>query len=353
MRNFVKLYLVLLTFSFLFLQNIYSADHQSCRSFYAISSLRFHLDELLSSNQSKDFFSETDLLTLWDVAAADSKCSEDVVLARECYTHALQENSPETKLRLMEAQALLEESWKNLNPYWISSNSLVEKGGNQLHYILPKKSHLRKPLDKIFSDPNVINTPETFAEAGFITISQRRSGMIVASHPSIPGFLVKAYIRSLKEKHNWEWAVFRCWGASNIRALIKEKKLVHFVVPKKWIYPLTDYTLVGKDLTQVTSPSILVATYMKILDRTASRIAWKTVVTKRHVQELYCILSHGYSSCLLHTNIPYTTKGKFSCIDTEWPSRSLPYAHVHRFLSKKMANYWDYLVRTGGEGLPF
>lgn len=103
----------------------------------------------------------------------------------------------------------------------------------------------------------------------------------------------------------------------------------------------------------MTSPAILVVTYMKLVDRKASKEAWKTVVTRRHVEELYSILSHGYSSCLLFTNIPYTTNGKFACIDTEWPTRPLPLAHVHRHLSKKMAKYWDYLVRTGGEGLPF
>jgi hypothetical protein len=310
------------------------------------------LDELLSFDRAKDFFSDADLSALWDVAVEDSDCSENVALARECYTNALQENSPEKILLLMEAQDLLEESWRNLNPYWKNATSLVEKRNKQLDYILPKKSPLMKPLKRIFSDPNVLNTPETFAKAGFITISERRSGMVVASHPSIPGFLVKAYIRSKKEKPNWEWAVFRCWGVSNIKALIKEKGIIHFVVPKKWIYPVTHFELVGEDLTQVTSPSILVATYMKLVDKTTSREAWRTVVTKRHVQELYCILSHGYSSCLLHTNIPYTTNGKFTCIDTEWPSRPLPYRHVHRFLSEKMAKYWDHLVRTGGKGSP-
>lgn len=335
MHYFSRFYFILLTCIALQAQAT-----ETSRSFYAISSLCAHLHEKLSSDSSGINFSDADLSALWDVAAVDSTCSDDVALARECYNLDL----------LKESQVILEESWRNLNPYWSNSASIVEKGQGQLNFLLPKKAHLRKRLDEIFSDPNILNTPETFASAGFVTISERRSGMVVASHPSIPRNLVKAYILSRKPKPNWEWAVFRCWGCSNIKTLIKEKRLHHFVMPHKWIYPLTDFKATTGNLIEVTSPAVLVVSYMRLVDRNASREAWKTVVTRRHVEELYCILSHGYSSCLLFTNIPYTTNGKFACIDTEWPSRPLPLGHVHRHLSEEMAQYWDHLVRTGGKG---
>lgn len=206
MYYLAKLYFILLIFTVLQTQAA-----ETSRSFYAISSLCSHLNDKLSSDSSKTFFSDADLSAIWDTAGVDPACSNNVALAKECYDLATQENSPDADLLLMEAQALLESSWRTLNPYWSNSASLVEKRHKQFDFLLPKKSHLRKPLKKIFSDPNVLNSPETFAQAGFVTVSERRSGMFVASHPTLPGYLVKAYVVSKKAKPNWEWAVFRCW----------------------------------------------------------------------------------------------------------------------------------------------
>ncbi len=223
---------------------------------------------------------------------------------------------------------------------------------NQREFLLPEDSPLQKPLKKIFSDPQVLKNPRRFVEAGFVVISERPSGMFVASHPKLPGHLVKVYIESQKTKPNWQWAVFRCIGVTKIRKLIEEYNLDYFAVPNKWIYPVGP--IENEDnLIENTTPAVLVVTDMRLVGRTASKEAWKTIPDKTIIQQLYCILSHGYSSCLLGSNIPYTKKGEFACIDTENPQRPLPLHHVSRHLSEEMADYWEYLVRTDGRGSPY
>lgn len=353
MRAFIKYYflsvllIVLSSFS-----ASYSAQSNSNRAFYAISSLCFHLKTQLLPNLSNNIFKEEDLLALWE-SAESLEDADEIIQAKDIYYKALQQDPSNAKILLAEVQATLIKNWKNLNPLWKKSSKPIAKGRNQFEFILPQDNPLRTPLDLIFSNPNVLNTPETFAEAGFKLISARSSGMYVASHPNLAGHLVKAYIISKKIIPNWKWAVYRCWGVRDIQDLINEKGLQHFVVPDKWIYPLGDYEVKGKDLTKVTSPAILVATHMNIVSQKESVQAWKSKVSKRHIEELYCIISHGLGSCTLPSNIPYTKEGKFTCIDTEDPRPNPSYSHINRHLSEEMADYWDYLVKTGGAGLEF
>lgn len=323
------------------------------RAFYAVSSLRYYLEAANPSDQAA--ISEADISALW-AQALSCEGVDQIVAAKQCFDQSL---SPSPDALAWKACTLdyLTRAWEALNPYWDSDKPYTAKKCADKKYLLPKKSPLRGILKDIFPDQTVYETPESFLEAGFIPVSTRPSGMCVAKHPKLPGHLVKVYIRSKKIKPNWQWLVYRCWGASNIRSLIKEKKLNYFVVPNKWIYPLESTRLprhlLPADLKQVDLPAVLVVSDMQLVDRETSRIAWKERVTKRHIEELYCILSHGFSSCCLPSNIPYTQCGKFACIDTEHPTRRLPYDHVGRYLSDQMAEYFDYLVRTGGRGVSF
>lgn len=341
---------VLIVFCFSVTSVLNALDDQS-KAFYAISSLKYHLDSQITNNDLLTF-SESDIEELWHSA---SMCSlpSNVMKAKEYYYRALKFDSNHAKQYFVRSHKFLNSAWERLNPCWQTTDPIIEKNKNDLSYLLPEDSSLRPVLDALFADPDVLDTPETFAKRGFITISMRPSGMAVAKHPHLKGYLVKAYIRSKKIKPNWLWCVHRCWGAKNIRELLKEKNIVNYTIPDKWIYQLSHSENLVEDLTHMTSTTVLVVTDMQLVEKTNSRHAWKTLPTYRHIQELYCILSHGYSSCSLPSNIPYTIYGTFSCIDTEHPQRRLPYDHVGRHLSEKMADYWNYLVRTGGRGMPF
>jgi hypothetical protein len=362
--KFMGLWLLLLTF---FIEigattAVASASYSSSvNPFYAISSLRYYLELKVTADSSlkASFFSAEDVEQLWERASTGSTCSA-VIAAKELYLSSLQSDQSDSELaslQLSHMKQLLERAWQRLNPYWQEPSEVSAKGGGQIDYMLPAESPLWRILPAIFFDPSILDTVQSFAEAGFITVSQRPSGMCVAAHPRLDRYLVKAYIRSKKIKPNWEWLVHRCWGASNIRELIDEKKLRHFVVPDKWIYPLVATPIPAHptrdELIAMQTPAALVVTDMELVGRIASRKAWKTRVTKRLIQELYCILSHGYSSCCLPSNIPFTRRGKFACIDTEHPQRPLPFQNVGRHLSPDMAEYFNSLVRSGGKGMPF
>lgn len=344
---------LLIVFSILLMLPVYSKNSKDNKAFYALCSLRSHLDISLSENNQDPnyFFSDDDISSLWS-SAIKGNDSCKITLAMEKYYRAQSANPVDAKCHLIASRNLLADCWRQTNHY-LKQNEMIEKGPEEyFDYLLPENNPLQKPLSQIFADPNVLKTPETFRKAGFQVISERPSGMLVASHPLLKGYLVKAYIESHKMKENWEWAVYRCLGVNLIRKLIKEKKLRHFVTPDKWIYPLTPFEKNG-NLIENTTPIILVVTDMELVDKSDSKNAWKTSHDKILIQQLYCILSHGYSSCCLGSNIPYTLKGKYACIDTENPQRDLPLHHVGRHLSEEMSLYWEYLVRTGGRGSPY
>ncbi len=352
----------LIIFIFIAIQPISAKISENQKAFYAITSLRYGLDLVLAQNN--DIFTEEDIAALWDTALKNENlCAHgqfsSLALAKSFYDDGLEIGPSETQeFMLLQAQEYLKKAWENLNPYLKNAQEVISKGKpKHSDFLLPEISPLWNALNSIFSNSGVLDTPDTLTEAGFIPVSVRPSGMVVAKHAYLPGYLVKVYIKSKKIQPNWVWAIHRCWGASNIRELIEEKKLRYFVVPDKWIYPMTSltssYEKLGKDLTHLSSPIALVVTDMQLVGKEGSRAAWKTRATYRHIQELYCILSHGYSSCALPANIPYTKFGKFACIDTEHPQRTHPFHHVERHLNKNMGGYFNHLLRTGGRDMPF
>lgn len=319
------------------------------KALYAISSLQSHLAIVIEEEESK-IFSENDVLKLWEAAGG----SPEILMAQSLYFDCKKDEFSERKKALLEIDGFLTKAWENLNPYYEASFEqeypvgLFSKGLGHRRFLLSEEDGLYKVLLNLFSIPRALESPEVFEQIGFFTVSKRASGMRVASHDQLPGHLIKIYLEEEKPKPNWEWAVRRCIGVTNIKKLIKEKELKHFVVPEKRIFTFPTEREFGKELMQETSPIVLLVTDMKILDREECLLAWAEA-TKEQIDELYCLLSHGYSSCLLPANIPKTRKGKFACIDTEVPHRKQPLHHVNRFLSEKMSGYWDELIRTGGQ----
>lgn len=219
-------------------------------------------------------------------------------------------------------------------------------------HLLPLYHPIKSVLDEIFQKPNILKNENTFAAAGFLTVSYRTSSFIrVAKHPLLPGYLVKVYLstqpnRRRLTKPDWKALVHRCEGAASVRSLIAKKHLRYFTVPDKWIYPLPLHALTEiDDADQRPQYIILVVTDMEILP--GQRDIWKHKVSKEILDELFCILSHGYASTFLPGNIPLTKSGKFACIDTEFPKRRYDYQRVKEFLSPSMCAYWDSLVEKG------
>lgn len=332
------------------------------KTFYAISSLYFHLNEITNSNAQSIVFNEEDIANLWEIASLDPHYLLQIEQARQNYYCDLHDQT----------KNLLKAIWHELDSCLIGQHT-DDQQNHHLHvpfilssipnfddnplltssikkkikpFLIPSNHPAKSALDTIFYSSRAIENENTLQDAGFITLfNQPYSFIRVAKHPTVPGYLFKIYLDSeLRQKENkqgWEWLVHRCEGAENVRNLIKTKKMKRFSVPDKWIYPLPICKL-------VLQPIILLVTDMKLTSHEESIDAWKNKITREHLKELYCILSHGFASSHLIWNIPYSKSGKFACIDTEHPKRLPEYREVKQYLSTDMCAFWDKLVKTGG-----
>jgi hypothetical protein len=214
-------------------------------------------------------------------------------------------------------------------------------------HLISTRHPLKQQLDFLFSS-RITNNVKRFHEAGFKTIAkQPRSFIRVAKHPLLPDHLIKVYLDTVvKKKRNresWEWLSLRCEGANKIRAILKKYRIKHFSVPYKCLYCVpSDHSPASK-----RHPVLLLVTDMKLVPSASNYHAWKNLVTKEHLDELYLIISHSKGSSYRPDNIAYTEEGKFAFIDTEYEALQLgpDYKKIRKHLSSSMLRYWDSLVK--------
>lgn len=221
-------------------------------------------------------------------------------------------------------------------------------------FLIPLDHPVKPMLDAIFSSARVTKDKSSLAEAGFTTLySQPKTHLEIVRHPDLQGYLLKLFLDiDLGIKHHrpgWVWLARRCKGAENVRRLIKKYKLKHITVPDKWIYILPVDPSAPNAPEYTRHIAVLLVTDMDLVTYQESAYAWKNFVTHKQIEELFCIIDHGYSSSFLANNIPYCRNGKFSCIDTEHPKRKPHYQRVEQFLSPEMVAYWRTLVEMAGD----
>ncbi len=222
-------------------------------------------------------------------------------------------------------------------------------------YLLPLDHPIKSTLDTIFSQSRVIENEKSLTDAGFEWIAgpMPLSFIIVARHPQVPGYVFKIYLdsekRCRKEIPHWQWLARRCAGAFGIRQIIAREKIRFFSVPDKWLYLLPVYPHSKEPNPQ---PVLLVETDMEPVSYEMTQDMWKNNVTRKHLDELYCILKQGFGgngTIFLYENIPFTKRGKFAFTDTEDPRTQLELKHVKRYLSKEMQRYWESLIRENSQ----
>ncbi len=215
-------------------------------------------------------------------------------------------------------------------------------------YLLPESHSIKPILDTIFLHSRPTTNPHTFAKAGFVTLHvQPRSFIRVARHPFLPGYLFKVYLDSeLRQKHNrpgWEWLVNRCKGACQVRKALKKISSKYFQVAQKWLYPLpADPSPPIKG--HIWQPVVLVVQDMNIREDKVSRYAWKHLITKAHLDELYDIIKIGGGSRYRPDNVCYSKNGKLCFIDTEYPGIEKDFTYSRKYFSHEMRLYWDEIV---------
>lgn len=213
-------------------------------------------------------------------------------------------------------------------------------------YIL-RENHPAKPaLDAIFLSTRATKDEATFQASGFTTLyAKSRSFVRVVRHPSLPGYLLKVYLdseqRQKRNRTGCERLVFRCEGAEKIREIIQKGKIKHFQVPGKWLYALPPHP----DCTSMEQPFLLIVDDMDLASNEENKAAWKTVITREHLDELYLIITKAGGSSYRPDNIWLTKHGKFAFIDTEYPRQKFDYNSISSYLSDEMRRYWASLTR--------
>ncbi len=230
-------------------------------------------------------------------------------------------------------------------------NRLIPKNQKEemRKYILPKLHPLKPILDLIFLNNRATLNENTLTRAGFkMLFSQPRSYIKVARHPWLQGYLLKIMMDSeLREKQGhpeWHWFMERCRGAKKIRKVINKHNITHFEVPKKWIYPLPLKPSPPMDSEYTQKAVILIVEDMHIVDDKTNKRAWKEEITYQHLDELYIIISEAQGSSYRAENIPFTVRGTFAFIDTEYPNHKPDYRRIRKSLTCDKAHYWDSLV---------
>ncbi len=231
-----------------------------------------------------------------------------------------------------------------------SNPFISKKERKKIRGCLMPESHPIKPaLDAIFYTQRATMDDETFAAAGFLTkFMQPRSFIRVASHPLLPGYLVKVYLdtekREKRDTPGWQWFYRRIKGANKIRKIITTSKVQHFVVPQKWIYPIPQHPSPPDTSEYARKNVILVVENMNLVPMDENLHAWKTKITPAHLEELFRIITFAGGESYRADNIAYTRNGKFAFIDTEYPHKKPNYRNLTKYLSADMAAYWTELV---------
>jgi hypothetical protein len=215
-------------------------------------------------------------------------------------------------------------------------------------YLLPPDKPIKDCMDVLFLGSRITQDGERFIKAGFLPLFiQPRSFIIVARHKVLPGYLVKLQLdtelRLKSNKPHWEWFIRRCEGAERIQHIIDAHQIEHFIVAKKWIYPLP-----LEPASEYDQKLILVLVEdMQLVSKKDNLLAWKTQITKEHLDELYFLFSEAYATSFRADNIVYTKAGKFAFIDTEYWSKESKskYASIRKCLNPEMQAYWDILTR--------
>lgn len=234
------------------------------------------------------------------------------------------------------------------NPY------VSKKVKKKIHpHLLPETHPIKPVLDSIFLTRRASQDMDTFLSAGFFLKEPGKPSVIsVAGHPLLPGYLVKVYLDTTRNtKFNdpvWKCLFNRIVGAKKIRKAIKKIKSKYFVVPRKWIYPLPIEPSPPNDPAYQRQNFVLVVEDMQLVPYADNLVAWKTLITYQHLDELLDILLYAGGGSYRPDNIAFTLSGKFAFIDTEYPHKTpnLEKIAFRDFLAPEMKAYWDEIIRN-------
>ena len=74
--------------------------------------------------------------------------------------------------------------------------------------------------------------------------------------------------------------------------------------------------------TSVDQPFVLLVDDMDLVSKQENEVAWKSMITREHLNELYLIITRAGGSSYRPDNIWLTKHGKFAFVDTEYPKNN-------------------------------
>ena len=219
-------------------------------------------------------------------------------------------------------------------------------------YELPEDHPIWPIVSSLFSQERVTQNELSLIAAGFTILHlQPRSFITVASHPSLPGYLFKIYLDAQRRKKLgidwWKWFHRRLQGVKKVQKALTFINSRFFKAPKKWIYflPKEPYPLENPELLR--KDEILIVENMDLASEAENLNAWKTCITKEHLDELFFIMKYGGGSSYRPDNIALTNEGTFAFIDTEYPQKKADFNTITPFLSDEMQEYWKRKIKRG------
>jgi hypothetical protein len=213
-------------------------------------------------------------------------------------------------------------------------------------YLMPDHHPIKKKLDLMFSSARLLCNRESAEAAGFEAFPpQHNTQIIVAKHPELRGYIIKAYFdeqQYFKGKTECEHWIRRVKGARLIQNYIRTYRYDNlFKVPKKWIYLLPDEP--SPPPHHLRKMFILVEEDMEIFDDITNKLRWGSEwVTKRRLYVLYKITTDlGLLDSAQPSNCPFSIDGKAAFVDTEMYHRHfVKYEKMTPYLSPAMKLYW-------------
>lgn len=241
---------------------------------------------------------------------------------------------------------------KTPSTHYVKNPYVSEEVWNMLSpYFLPDHFPEKAALDRIFSKRRVLSSTKSMAKSGFILITNPKDKIIVAKHPHLKGYLIKAYTDKM-DAPDWYWWKKRIDGICAIQEKITQCGYQAIMkTPKKWIYPLPIEPS-PKEETPHRKNFILVVEQMDIFNQKRNLHAYKTKMTTQILDALYIILMDlSLIDSVYADNTPFCKDGKLAFIDSEHSkdtTQPVPITTVANYLSPSMYAYWEQLFVNGG-----
>lgn len=215
-------------------------------------------------------------------------------------------------------------------------------------YFLPENHPAKKPLDAIFSKKRILSSRKAMKHAGFDVFKHPQRDIVIARHPEIRGYIIKAYLDN-KQIDEWAWWKKRIDGVRQVQECIDRNHFGNMMkTPKKWIYPLPSEPSPPGSLSSRRKNFILIAEDMFILPKKENLRAYKEFMTPLLLNAIFIVLTENLLvDSIFIPNIPFSYDGKIAVLDTEHfnnVNRPMKLWKMLRYLSPEMRAYWRELV---------